>query len=448
MGCQNKKSPDRLVNPVSSFLRKRRINRLLKILGPGLITGAADDDPSGVITYSQAGAGFGLSFLWTFPLMFPMLLAVQGTCSSVGAVTGQGLAAIIKKHYSKKLLYVALLLVVVANTINIGANLGAMAATTQLFVDVPFMLLTVLYAVIIIVLVVFVSYRKYVKILKWLALTLFAYPIVAFMTKQDWGMIWQSTFATLPTINAETIYIFVGILGTTISPYCFFWDSSQTVEEEIRYGRLGSTKSKPPKISRKFLFHLKLDNFFGMALSEIIGWFIVVTCASVLFSNGITQIETAADAASALEPLMDGFPYAGLMAKIIFSFGIIGVGLLAVPVLAGSSAYAICETFGWREGLRYKFKRATAFYIIIIMAIVIGLAVNLVHINPIQTLIFTAVFNGVAAVPLIYLIAKIGRNRKIMGQYRNGPITNLLMWITFSVMGAAALALFYFLFTS
>ena len=433
-------------NIAKHMINRRRFSRFLRILGPGIVTGAADDDPSGIATYSQAGAAYGLGFLWSFPIMFPLLLAVQDSCSRIGAVTGKGLAAVIKEHYSKKVLYMAVLLTVVASTINVGADLGAMAATTQLFVNLPFVLLAVIYAVVIMLLVVFVSYKRYAKILKWLAVALFAYPVTALMVGQNWPELFRSTFSTIPTINANTIYILVGILGTTISPYCFFWDTSQVTEEEITKHRMSET-GKDPKITKHYLKSVRTDNFWGMTLSIVMAWFIVVTCASVLFKHGITNIDTAADAARALEPLVQGFPYAGLLAKVIFSIGIIGIGLLAVPVLSGSSAYAISEILGWKEGLYRKFRKAIGFYIIIILGTVVGLLINLIGIDPIQALIFTAVFNGIAAVPIIWMIARVGNNRKIMGEFKNSVLSNIFVRLAFVVMAIAVLFLFYFTIT-
>jgi NRAMP (natural resistance-associated macrophage protein)-like metal ion transporter len=425
-----------------SMMHRKRYSRFLHILGPGMITGAADDDPSGIATYSQAGAAYGLGLLWAFPLMYPLLLAVQESCSRVGAVTGKGLAAVIKENYSKKLLYMSLILVVIANTINIGADLGAMAATTQLFVNVPFALLAIFYAIIVVILVIFVSYKSYAKMLKWLALALFAYPVTAFLVGQNWSEVLHATFTLTPKINFQTMYIFVGMLGTTISPYLFFWDTSEVVEEEISKHRLTVT-GKSPKISKRFLRSIRLDNFVGMTLASVTAWFIVIACASVLFKNGITSINTASDAAKALEPLVRGFPNAGLVAKLIFSIGIIGLGLLAVPVLAGSSSYAISETFGWKEGLYRKFKRATSFYVVIILATLVGLSINFLGIDPIKALVFTAVFNGIAAVPLLFMIAKVGNNANIMGEYKNGLISNIFVKLTFAIMAAAVLILFY-----
>lgn len=428
-------------------IHRYRFSRMLRILGPGIVTGAADDDPSGIATYSQAGAAYGHGFLWTFPIMYPLLLAVQESCSRIGAVTGKGLATVIKENYNKKLLYMSVILVVIANTINIGADLGAMAATTQLFVDLPFALLAIFYAIVVVLLVVFVDYKKYVKILKWLALTLFAYPITALLVGQDWPELLRSTFMSFPTINSETIYIMVGIFGTTISPYLFFWDTSEIVEEEISKRRL-STKHPIPKITDHYLRGVRLDNFFGMSLATITAWFIVVACSSVLFENGVMSINTAADAARALEPLVQGFGHSGLIAKLIFSTGVIGIGLLAVPVLAGSSAYAISETLGWKEGLYRKFRRATGFYIVIILATFVGLLINFIGIDPIQALIFTAVFNGIAAVPLLAMIIKVGNNQNIMGVHKNSVISNILNKTAFMVMLAAALALFYFMLSA
>jgi NRAMP (natural resistance-associated macrophage protein)-like metal ion transporter len=426
------------------MVKRKKYSRFLRILGPGIVTGAADDDPSGIATYSQAGATYGSGFLWSFPFMFPMLLAVQESCSRIGAVTGKGLAEVIKEHYSKKLLFFAVALVVIANTVNIGADLGAMAATTQLFLpDVPYALLAIFYSVLIILLVVFIKYKKYAKILKWLAISLFAYPVTALIVGQDWSELLKNTFMTVPNVNAETIYILVGILGTTVSPYLFFWNTSEMVEEEIAHHRLNEVGGDP-KITKHYLRSIRIDNFFGMSLATITAWFIVVACSSVLFANGVHSINTAADAASALEPLVSGFPYSGLIAKIIFSVGIIGIGLLAIPVLAGSSAYAISETLGWREGLYRKFKRATGFYVVIIVATLVGLTINFVGIDPIQALIFTAVFNGVAAVPLLWIISRVGNNKNIMGQYRNGVVSNMFVRIALAVMTAAVVVLFYF----
>ena len=425
-----------------AIVNRKRYSRFLRILGPGLVTGAADDDPSGIATYSQAGASTGLGLLWIFPVMYPLLLGVQETCARIGAITGKGLAAVIKENYSKKLLYVSVFLVVVANTVNIGADLGAMAAATQLFFDIPFAVLASGYAVIVVVLIIFVEYKKYAKILKWLALALLAYPVTAFLVGQDWGHVIATTFTFPAQLDSSMIYIIVGILGTTISPYLFFWDTSEVVEEEIKKHsvvKIGTVE----KATKRFLRNLRLDNFVGMTLASVTAWFIVIACAATLFSHGIVNINSAADAAKALEPLVQGFPNAGFIAKIIFSVGIIGLGLLAVPVLAGSSSYALSEVFGWKEGLYRKFRKAKAFYLVIIGATLIGLLINFVGIDPIKALVFAAVFNGIAAIPLLLMVGKIGNNKKIMGEYKNKLLSNTLIRLTFIVMLVAVLILFW-----
>lgn len=438
-----KKSEKIVTNNLRKYvLNRKRFGRFLRILGPGLVTGAADDDPSGIATYSQAGAGFGYGLLWAFPLMFPLLLAVQESCARIGAITGKGLAAVIKENYNKKLLYLCVILVVVANTINIGADLGAMAATTQLLVPVSFAALAIFFAVVIVLLEIFVSYKTYARILKWLALALFAYPITAFIVGQPWGEVIKATFHPTLHFDFTTVYILVGMIGTTISPYLFFWDTSEVVEGELASKRLSSAGSTP-KITKHFLHSIRVDNFTGMALASIGAWFIVVTCASVLFKNGITQINTAADAARAIEPLVKNFPNAGIIAKLIFSVGILGLGLLAVPVLAGSSSYAITEALGWKEGLNRKFKRAVGFYVVIIIATLLGLGMNFLGIDPIKALVFTAVFNGIAAVPLLFMIARVGNNRAIMGQYKNSHLSNIFVRLAFLTMLAAVIVLFY-----
>ncbi|MEO8105307.1 MAG: divalent metal cation transporter [Candidatus Saccharibacteria bacterium] len=421
-------------------LSRRRFNRFLRVLGPGLITGAADDDPSGIATYSQAGAGFGLGLLWAFPLMFPLLIAVQDSCSRIGAVTGKGLAAVIKENYSRKLLYASVVLVVVANTINIGADLGAMAASMKLIAPLPFAFWAIFFAVGVVLLEVFVNYKSYARILKWLAISLFAYPITAFLIGQPWGHILQATFSLPKHFGFNKVYIFVGMIGTTISPYLFFWDTSEVVEGEIESRRL-TQSGLPPTVNKHFLKSVRTDNIVGMTLTIVMAWFIVVVCASVLFNGGVTNIDTAADAARALQPLVHSFPNAGLVAKLIFSFGIIGIGLLAVPVLAGSSSYAICEAAGWKEGLHRKYKRARIFYGIIAGATLAGLLINFLGINPIKALIFTAVFNSIASVPLLWTIVRIGNNPTIMGEYKNSRLSNTFVRLAFVIVTLSVLVL-------
>jgi NRAMP (natural resistance-associated macrophage protein)-like metal ion transporter len=418
-----------------------KIKNFFKVFGPGVVTGAADDDPSGIATYTQTGAKFGYGQLWTVIVMLPLMVAVQEACARIGAVTGHGLATVIKTNYSKKVLYAAVLLVVVANTINIGADIGALAAAAHLLVPVNFTILTLGFTALILVLEIFTSYRVYSRILIWLALTLLAYPLTLFIIDKPWQTIISATFLPNVELNFEFFFIITAVLGTTISPYMFFWQASQEVEEEkelhltSRYGK--------PKIGEKFIKNMRLDNFIGMAFSEFATWSIIVVAATVLHQNGITDVTSAADAAKALEPLVQTFPHAGFLAKLIFATGIIGLGLLGIPVLSGSAAYALSEAFNMKEGLNLKLKKAHGFYGVITIATLIGLMINFIGIDPIKALVFTAVFNGVAAVPLIFLIARIARNKKIMGEYRSGWLSNTTVWITFIVMLASAVAMFY-----
>lgn len=429
------------------YAKKRysRFGRAVRVLGPGVVTGAADDDPSGIATYSQAGAVYGYGLLWLFPIMFPLLLAVQESCARIGAVTGDGLAAVLKKHYSKKVLYGSVVLVVVANVVNIGADLGAMAATTQLLIpDAPFIGLAICFALLCVGLQIFVPYRHYAKILKWLAIVLFAYPVTAFMVGQPWGEVFTRTFVPEVHLDKDTIYIIVGILGTTISPYLFFWNTSEVVEDEVEAKRIKiSSGTGIPRVSKRFIRKIRLDNIAGMSLATISAWFIIIACASTLHAHGITKIENAQDAAAALEPLVQGFPNAGLVAKLLFSVGIIGIGLLAVPVLAGSSSYAVSEALGIREGLYRKFAKARGFYGIIALATLAGLIINFIGIDPIQALIFTAVFNAIATVPLLYMIWRVGNNHNVMGKYKNGRLSNIGVLAAFVLMAVATLVLFW-----
>ncbi len=428
--------------PPAGSARPKPFSRFLRILGPGIVTGAADDDPSGIATYTQAGAGFGLSTAYTMLLTYPMMTAVQETCMRIGAVTGKGLAAVIRENYPRWVLYPVLGLVVSANVLNIGADIGAMAASTQLLVPLPFAVLAIIYTVIMLALQIFVSYKVYVRMLKWLAMALLAYPITAFIVNVDWPKALLATLIPSFSMNLEFIYIVVAILGTTISPYLFFWQTSEVVEEEILAHRLPQ-KGGIPRLSKNYLRGLRIDNALGMLFSNVTAWFLIIVGATVLGAAGITEVNSAADAAKALEPLVKGFPNAGFLAKLIFSVGIVGIGLLSVPVLAGSSSYAITEAFGWREGLFRRFRQAQAFYGVIIIATLLGLSFNFLGIDPIKALIFTAVFNGLAAVPLIFLVARIGASEKILGEHRSGRWSKLGVWSCWTLMAGAAALLLY-----
>jgi NRAMP (natural resistance-associated macrophage protein)-like metal ion transporter len=426
----------------SDSKKRLGLRGFLKLLGPGLITGAADDDPSGIATYSQTGAQFGFGQLWTSLYQIPLLLAVQEACARIGVVTGKGLAGIIKKHYTRNILIGVVFLVVIANTINIGADIGAVAAAGQLVVNVPFALLAVIAAVMIVALEVFVNYKTYAKVLKWLALALLSYPITALIVHEPWGQILRATIVPHFEFTFAFLFIITGVFGTSISPYMFFWQTSQEVEEEKAQG-VALAADGTPKLPKNFLRNTRIDTAAGMVAAEVAQWFIIITTATVLFSHGITTINSAADAAKALQPLVSSFPNSGQIAKDLFAVGVIGLGLLGIPVLAGSSAYAISEAFEWKEGLSRKFNDAKGFYGVIIVGTLIGLLINFVGINPIKALVFTAVFNGIAAVPLLFLIGKINANEAILGNKKGGLLSRTFVWLTFGIMALSGVALLY-----
>jgi NRAMP (natural resistance-associated macrophage protein)-like metal ion transporter len=420
--------------------KKNKFFKFLSILGPGLTTGAADDDPSGIATYSQTGAQFGYGQLWTALYMLPFMMGMQEACARIGMVTGKGIAAIVKENYNTKILYSVVGLVVIANVINIGADIGAMAAAAKLIIPFPFAAWTLLFTAAILILEIFTTYKVYARILKWLALSLLAYPVTVFIVQMPWLTVLKATFIPHIEFNFAFFFIITGVLGTTISPYMFFWETSQEVEEvkEKKWIKNGFPQIRPSNIRS-----MRIDNTSGMIISEITTWSILVVAGTVLHNSGITDINTAADAAKALEPLVKSFPHAGYLSKLIFSIGIIGLGFLAVPVLSGSAAYAVSEAVNWKSGLNLKLKRAHGFYGVITIATIVGLIINFVGINPVKALIYAAVLNGVAAVPLIFLIIKISGNKKVMGEYKSGWLSKVILWITFLAMAFTAIATFF-----
>ena len=414
----------------------RNIGRFLRILGPGLITGAADDDPSGIGTYSQVGAAYGSGLLWLALYMLPLMIAVQEMCGRIGLVTGQGIAGVVRRQYNRKILYGAVALLLLANTINVGADLGAMAVSTHLLLPgVPGAVLLVAFAVGILALEIFVSYRQYARVLKFLALSLLAYIVTGLIIRPDWRQLLVRTIVPSIQFSPTFLALVVGMLGTTISPYLFFWQASEEVEESELHGRLhtGADRKRQRLALLKQLRSLRFDTVLGMLASEVTTWFIIVTTSSVLNAHGITNIATADQAARALRPL------AGPFAEAIFALGIVGTGLLAVPVLAGSAAYGIAETFGWREGLAKTFNHARGFYCVIGIATLVGLAINFLGVDPIAALVYTAVINGIVAVPLLILILLVANNRSIMGEHTNGRLSNTVGIATTALMGVAAL---------
>jgi NRAMP (natural resistance-associated macrophage protein)-like metal ion transporter len=413
-----------------------RIKRVLKVLGPGFVTGAADDDPTAIAAYTQSGAHFGYRLLWTALFTIPFMTVVQEMCGTIGAVTGKGLAHVIKEHYSKKILYGSVMCLLIANVINIGADLGAMAATVQLLVRVPFILLLVTITLVTVAIEVFVPYNSYVKYLQYLTLTLLAYVVVAFMVRQNWSEIAVSTFIPHISFTKDYLLSVLAILGTNISPYLFFWQASQEVEEEVKHNKLQSMEEETPRVTARYISRVKLDTMVGMSFSNVIVFFICITAASTLGAHGITDIQTPSQAAEALRPL------AGNLTFVLFTIGIIGSGLLAVPVLAGSTSYAIAESFGWKEGLYRKPKSAYGFYGAIAVATVVGLFVNVLGIKPFQMLVYSAALNAIVAPPLLVLIMLISNNKKIIGEHRNSWIANALGILITVLMFMASVGFF------
>lgn len=421
------------LNNYNLRVAEKKKSRLLRTLGPGLITGAADDDPSGIATHSQAGAAFGYGQLWALSVCLPLMIAVQEASARIGLATGHGLAKAATKRYSKKIVYFMVILILIANTINIGADIAAVGAALQLLIPIPILILSSVFTILVLFLEIFVGYHAYAKFLKVLSLSVLSYAVTAFLVNEPWREIIVATFVPQIQFNTEYLYVIVAIFGTTISPYMFFWQAAEEVEE-LDY-------AKKVNKSIRTIKELRIDTFIGMLFSIVGSWFVVVTTATVLNKNGITNINTAADAAKALEPLVQTFPNAGVIAKAIFAIGVIGMGLLGIPVLAGSASYAVSETFGLNAGLDKKAWEAKGFYAVIVVSTLIGFSMTLVGIDPIKALIFAAVINGLVAVPLILIIYGISGNREVMGDYVGGKLSSNMLLLTFFVMLLCAVAL-------
>ena len=416
---------------------------ITKSLGPGLVTGAADDDPSGVATYSQAGARFGLGLLWMAIFQYPLMTVIQEMCARIGLITGEGLALVIKKKYSNKIVLPLASLLLISNTINIGADIGAMGAAAKLiFPDLSFILATLLFTAFVLIVQIFVPYRTYVKVLKYLTISLFAYVITAFIVGGNFTEIAIASFVPHIEFTQEFALLFVAMLGTTISPYLFFWQTSEEVEEEVKKKQIKEFNVGTPHPTKKEIKLMRADVAVGMFFSQLIMWSIVLTTAGSLHSHGIMDIKTSEQVAKALEPAVKSFPYSGQISKIIFALGIIGTGLLAVPVLAGSSAYALSDTFGWKQGLYKKFKQARAFYLLIAASTTVGLWISFTNIDPIKALVYAAVINGVTAVPILITVLRIANDRKILGDNVNGRLSNIIGVITVAIMGMSVVVMF------
>ncbi len=409
--------------------------RWLRIFGPGVITGASDDDPSGIGTYSQAGAQFGVQVLWTMLLTYPLMAAIQEVAARIGRVTGRGLAGNLRRSYPRWLLYSLVALLVVANTINIGADIGAMGAASQLLFGGPPIVYGATFAVLSVVLQIFIPYHRYARLLMWSTAALLSYLAVAAVIEMPWGRALRATVLPSMTWTADGVMMIVAVLGTTISPYLFFWQASQEVEDEK-----GDPAAKPlaraPRQAPRQLRRVRIDTLVGMAASNVIAWFIMVATAATLHPRGVHQIESAAQAASALEPI------AGRLASLLFAAGIVGTGLLAIPVLAGSAAYAVSEAMGLPTGLERKAGKARAFYGIIAASTMVGLAITLAPVNPMKALVYSAVVNGVVAVPVMVMMMLIGSSRSVMRQFVLPRGIRAVGWAATGVMLVATVAMF------
>ena len=411
-----------------------KLKHFWKVLGPGLITGASDDDPSGIATYSQAGAAYGLSTLWTALIAFPLMAAIQQMCAKIGLVTSQGLTGALKTNYPKPILYLMLLFSFPAIVMNIGADIAGMGAVGNLlFPQIDAMYFSIFFTILLLGLIIYLPYHKIASTLKFLCVVLLVYLIVPFLYKQDWLDIAKNTFIPNIQFNKEFVAVLVGILGTTISPYLFFWQASMEVEEMAH-------KKRHLIVNKRIITDMKQDVDFGMSFSGVVMFFIILTTGTVLYKGGIHQIDTVEQAAAALKPLAGNFAY------LLFAIGVIGTGLLAIPVLCGSLSYIISETFGWEKGLDKKFHEAKAFYLVMVISLILGLSLNYIGISPIKALIYTAILYGLTAPVLIAIILHISNNKKVMGNFTNSRFSNFLGFSALILMTVAALALLYLQF--
>lgn len=411
----------------------KKTNHYWESLGPGLTTGAADDDPSGIATYSQTGAQFGFQFLWLAVVTFPLMAVVQEMCARIGMVSGRGLAGAIRQHFSRRVLLLCTFTLFAANSFNLGADLGAMAKATQLLrPSLSFGWLVFGFSALCLGLQIFTPYVRYARYLKWLALILGSYIASAFLAHLNWSDVLQHTVTPSLTFSKEQVILICAILGTTISPYLFFWQTSQEVEEEIAAGR--TTVALRAGTDDAEIKKMRIDVWTGMFLSNVVMFFIIAACGAVLFPHGITNITSASQAAEALRP------FAGDATYFLFALGIIGTGLLGIPVLAGSASYAVAESFSWRGGLNRKLKQAYAFYGVLIIAMLIGLSINFIGLNPIKALIYSAVANGIVAPVVLAFIVLISSSRRFMGPWVNRRSTTIIGWLVTVIMAAVGIA--------
>lgn len=427
---------------------KLSLQAILKSIGPGIITGAADNDPSAITTYSQAGAKFGFGLLWLVIFLYPFITVIVGICARIGIVTGSGLTSIISRKYSKKIALPIVSLLLIANIINIGADLGAISGSFELlFPQIPIIIISIIFSAVILLAEIFISYNKYSRILRYLTLTLLVYFITALIVGGNWNEILSSSLLPHIELSSEFLMMIVAIFGSALSPYLLFWQTSEEAEEDVAKNKLKEIRGgrfEKLKISNREIKLVKVDVAIGMAFAVFIMWSIMVTTAGSLHANEIYEIQTAKQAAQALEPLVKKFPYSGETSEIIFAIGIIGTGLLAIPVLAGTCGYALSDLLGWKEGLSKKFSQAIPFYLVILISTFIGLIINYVTpINPIQMLLYAATINGIILVPILVLIMRIANDKDILGNRINGLFSNVVGWSTVIILSVSVLAFMF-----
>lgn len=414
---------------------KNVVRSILSKLGPGLITGASDDDPSGIATYSQVGAQFGYALLWTMVLSYPLMAAIQEVCGRIGRVTGGGLAANLRKNYPRPVLFFVLVLMAAANVFNLGADIGAMGSSVALLIPGTTKPFTIVFGLVSLVAILFIPYTSYAKYLKWLTLSLFAYVAVAFFVHIPWRSVLHATLVPRIAFNRQSFVALIAVLGTTISPYLFFWQASQEVEE-VKNNRGEKALKHAPSQANAQLQRIHVDTLVGMAFSNAVAFFIILTAASTLHPHGITNVSTCAQAASALTPI------AGRFAAALFVCGIVGTGLLAVPILAASAAYAISEGCKWKTSLQNSPRKAPGFYAAITVATLIGLLLDFLHINPVKALVWAAVLNGIVAAPLMAVILLMASSRKVMGKFSVPPYLIWIGWIATGLMACVSVGVF------
>jgi NRAMP (natural resistance-associated macrophage protein)-like metal ion transporter len=407
------------------------LRKTLKVFGPGLVTGAADDDPSGIATYSSVGAQFGSSMLWTMPFIFPFMAAIQEISARLGRVTGRGIAGNMRRFYPAWMLYVIVGLLIIANIINIGADIGAMGAAVNLLIGGPAHLYCVLFTLVSVILQIRIPYKTYSRFLKWLTFSLFAYVGTIFVVQIDWAEVVRGTLLPAISLKGEYLAALIAVLGTTISPYLLFWQSGEEVEQMEAEPKESPLKKAPQQAPEQFR-RIKIDTYIGMAFSNLIAYFIILTAAFTLHTHGKTDINSAAEAAEALRPI------AGPFAALLFSLGVIGTGLLALPVLGGSAAYAVGEALKWPVGLERKAKEAKAFYSVLAVATLIGLTLNFTKIDPIQALVWAAIINGITAAPVMCFMILLASRRKVMGKLTLPWYLKILGWLATAIMAVAA----------